>query len=84
MTLLFYLRSPAGNTDTAQAPDAAPLWDYEQVKREAKRKTRKEKEAERQALLKLSGAVTEADQRKRRRRKDEEILLMLMEHLYED
>jgi len=92
MTLLFFLRSPAGNTDAVSAPDAAgTYWDYDDAKPKRKKKlTAKEKrEIERLARESLKATAESAAiealgvQRKIRRRKDEEALLMLFMHEFD-
>jgi hypothetical protein len=82
MTLLFFLRSPGGNTDTGKGPDAGLRIDYEELPARKNRKA--ERKAARLAVRKLALAaeVAVAD-KKRKRRKDEELLLMLFMHEFE-
>jgi hypothetical protein len=90
MTLLFFLRSPAGNTDTGQSPDTGIPWDYDETEDARKRRDKEQEKAERKAkrLAKkkwdaaMRGAV-ETETRRRRKRKDEEMLLMLFLHEFE-
>lgn len=81
MTLLFFFRSPAGNTDTGQGSDTAPFWDYDEAKK-PKRKTKEEKRAERLAAFAVKEAARE-QVRKKKRRQEEEGLLMLFMHEFD-
>lgn len=68
MTLLFFLRSPAGNTDTGHTPGVPVYWDVDDA---PKRKTRKEvRKAKR-----LAGKL--------KRIRDEEMLMVLFMHEFE-
>lgn len=85
MTLLFFLRSPAGNTDTGQSPDAGKYWNYDDADK-PKRKTKAEKRAERLAKKKLDFVMEEMTKeqlKKKRKRKEEEELMMLFMHEFE-
>lgn len=57
MTLLFFLRSPAGSTDTGQIPTPAILWDHSDSEREQKKL---EKEAKKLAKKKWDKAFGSA------------------------
>ena len=93
MTLLFYLRSPAGNTDTGQ--DVGPQWDYvderEQLKREKKltaKERRRLKQLAKEAVAKTAEAaalqVIELEKEATRKRiREEEELLMLFMHEFD-
>jgi len=80
MTLLFFLRSPAGNTDTGTAPDVGPLWDYEDL--EKLREDRKLSKKKRREALAAQKRAAKA--RRKRKRQDEEILLMFMQEVLDD
>jgi hypothetical protein len=83
MTLLFFLRSPAGNTDAVSAPDAGV---YQPAREPPKKRDRQERLAERKAKRKRDKAVAAAllaDQRRRKKRKDEELLMMLFMHEFD-
>jgi hypothetical protein len=81
MTLLFFLRSPAGITDTA-APGDVPLGYYERPEF-PKRKTKKEKREELAARAKLIKAFDEETKRLKRK-KDLETIWLLFTHEFED
>jgi len=90
MTLLFFLRSPAGNTDTGKSDggDVGKHWNYDDVK--PKRKTKKQREAlEVERLAKeevvdaLAAQALLAAERKKRRKKQEEALLLLFMHEFD-
>lgn len=86
MTLLFFLRSPAGNTDTGSRGDGAdyPVWDDgEKPKRKTKAEKRAEKLAEKKLLELAQMAAAEQQKRIRRKRNDEEMLMLFM-HEFED
>ena len=83
MTLLFFLRSPAGNTDTGQAPDVSPVWSYDDVKPERKKK-------EKRLAPKISHKEPGPDavdasikRRRKKKRKEEELLMMLFMHEFD-
>lgn len=89
MTLLFYLRSPAGSTDAVSA-DAGVSWDYfEELPKRKKKLTAKEqrrlKELAREAVAKTAEAATlQAEKEiKLRRNREEEDLLMLFMHEFD-
>ncbi len=88
MTLLFFLRSPAGNTDTGQSPDVMPWIDHGERKPKKRTKLRAKESLE---IRKLAQAAAEeaAEQariaaRKRKRKREDEALLMLFMHEFED
>jgi len=76
MTLLFFLRSPAGNTDTGQSPDGPIAWRYED-ERERLREERKKRRLE----LKLLKLEERAKRQKRKKRREEELLLLLIQEV---
>lgn len=79
MTLLFFLRSPAGNTDTGQSPDGdvGRYWNYDDVKPKRKKKpTRKE-------LRALALAEAKKKEARLRMIREEEDLLMLFMHEFD-
>jgi len=80
MTLLFFLRSPAGNTDAGKGPDAGPSWNYEELTR-SRKKTRQERIRDREATFEMKRAFEEEIHKKRKKkRKEEEDLLLLLMH----
>jgi len=90
MTLLFFLRSPAGITDTGPPPSTGVYYDHEDARPKRKaRKSREEKELDRFKKQTLHEAFEEANriavrkEKKRKKRKEEELLLMLMMHEFD-
>jgi hypothetical protein len=79
MTLLFFLRSPAGNTDTGQSPSAPVYWEQEPL---PERKPKRDRKAERLARKMLEEANAQGRKRKKKR-KDEELLMMLFMHEFD-
>lgn len=87
MTLLFYLRSPAGNTDAITSGDGGRHWKYEELKQEreierkdARRKRKEELKAKRLAAKELLEATVEAEKARRKKKKDEQLLMILFMH----
>ena len=87
MTLLFFLRSPAGNADTGafDGGDAGRYWDQgdEAEKPKRKKKLTAKEMREFKALAKRAAEEADKKAQKRRRIKDEEALLMLFMHDFE-
>lgn len=90
MTLLFFIRSPAGNTDVGAAPDGATHWDREEIgpkrKKRDKQLEREERKAKRLAKKKWDEAINDAlvaEQRRRKKKRDEELLMMLFMHEFD-
>lgn len=73
MTLLFFLRSPAGNTDTGQSPDGGRYWDYDQFDKK-KRKHLKAEQIEDHKIAKYE----------QKKKSEEELLMMLFMHDFAD
>jgi hypothetical protein len=84
LTLLFFLRSPAGNTDAVTAPQA-PFVDYDDTPRRKrdKAKEREERKAIRSAERQLLKALKEAERKKLKRKRDTELLMMLFLHEFD-
>lgn len=85
MSLLFFLRSPAGNTDTGQAPDIAPAWSFDELQEERAERRRQRAKLKREAAKaqKLLAKTEEAARARKKRRKDEELLMMLFMHEFD-
>lgn len=88
MTLLFFLRSPAGNTDIgAAASGEGVYWDPKESLTEQraarKAKNKKEKELRRLMNQSLVAGFEEAAKKQRKKRKDEELLMMLFMHEFD-
>jgi hypothetical protein len=93
MTLLFYLRSPAGNTDTARGDgDTGRHWRYEELKqqreqerKDERRKKKEELRAKRLAAKELAEAVVEAEKaHKAKKKRDTELLMILFMHEFDN
>lgn len=87
MTLLFYLRSPAGSTDTGQSPDTGRRWNYDDAetirKKRDKQLEREERKVKRIAKQKWDKAFKDVADKKRKRKKEEELLIMLFMHEFD-
>lgn len=90
MTLLFFIRSPAGNTDAVTAPDVARHWDYDD-ERERRRQERKREREENRAIRHAEKQLKEAfakgaelERKRKKRRREEELLMMLFMHEFDD
>ena len=86
MTLLFYLRSPGGNTDTGRSPDAGAGGYYDPDDSDRPKKgAKKRRELAARAAKALAEqeieealALDRAKARKLRKRKEEALLLLFM------